>query len=51
MTLDETAKAYGIDTVVRLPINPKLSAACDKGTIELCDVPEMEEFTKKLLGI
>ena len=49
--LDETAKAYGLTNTVRLPINPKLSAACDKGMIELCDVPEMEEFTKKLLDL
>ena len=48
--LDETAKAYGLANTVRLPINPKLAAACDKGMIELCDVPEMEEFTKKLLA-
>ena len=47
--LEETAKVYGITNTVRLPINPKLSAACDKGMIELCDVPEMEEFTKTLL--
>ncbi len=49
--LEETAAAFGIENTVRLPINPKLSAACDKGMIELCEVPEMEEFTKKLLGI
>ena len=49
--LDDTSKAYGLTNTVRLPINPKLAAACDKGMIELCDVPEMEEFTKKLLGL
>lgn len=49
--LDSTAAAFGIKNTVRLPINPKLAAACDKGVIELCDVPEMEAFTKKLLGI
>ena len=49
--LDATAAAFGIKNTVRLPINPKLAAACDKGMIELCDVPEMEAFTKKLLGI
>ncbi len=49
--LDDTAKAYGLTNTVRLPINPKLAAACDKGMIELCDVPEMEEFTKKLLDL
>ena len=49
--LEATAKAFGIENTVRLPINPKLAAACDKGVIELCDVPEMEAFTRKLLGI
>ncbi len=48
--LETTAKAFGIENTVQLPINTKLAAACDKGTIELCDVPEMEDFTRKLLG-
>ena len=47
--LDEAAAAYGVTNTVRLPIDPKLAAACDKGMIELCDVPDMEAFTKKLL--
>lgn len=47
--LEEIAKEYGVENTLRLPINPKLSAAADKGMIELCDVPEMEAFTKRLL--
>jgi Mrp family chromosome partitioning ATPase len=33
--IEETANKYKINTVAKLPINPKLSAACDKGMIEL----------------
>ena len=33
---DDIAKAHGISPVCRLPINPKLAGACDKGMIELC---------------
>lgn len=35
--IDQIASEYGIATYARLPINPKLSAACDKGMIELFD--------------
>lgn len=49
--LRETADKNGINNIIRLPINTKLSAACDKGMIELADVPEFDEFTKKLLNI
>ena len=48
--LEEIAREYGVTNTVRLPIDPKLSAAADKGMVELCDVPAMEAFTKKLLG-
>ena len=33
--VDEAAKRFGISNAARLPINPKLTAACDKGMIEL----------------
>lgn len=33
--IEEIAERYGIKSIARLPIEPKLSAACDKGTIEL----------------
>lgn len=33
--LDEVAAEHDIKTIARLPINPKLAAACDKGMIEL----------------
>ncbi|MBR5410239.1 MAG: Mrp/NBP35 family ATP-binding protein [Clostridia bacterium] len=49
--LDEIAKEFGIGLTARLPVNPKFAAAADKGMLELADVPEMEEFAKKLLEI
>ena len=33
--LEEVAAEYGVDVLGRLPIDPKLAAACDKGMIEL----------------
>jgi len=33
--LAETARAYGVKTAARLPIDPKLAAACDRGMLEL----------------
>ena len=48
--LEDIAKEYSVTNTVRLPIDPKLSAAADKGMIELSEVPEMEAFAKKLIG-
>ncbi|MDF2942035.1 MAG: ATPase involved in chromosome partitioning [Herbinix sp.] len=33
--IEEVASEYGIHTFAKLPINPKLAAACDRGMIEL----------------
>ena len=33
--IDEIAKRYSIETVCKIPIEPKLAAACDAGLIEL----------------
>lgn len=33
--IEETASKYKIPVIARLPIDPRLAAACDKGTIEL----------------
>ena len=35
--IEEVAEKYEIPTFARIPINPKLAAACDKGMIELFD--------------
>ena len=49
--VDEFAEQYGIDTVCRLPINPKLAAACDKGTIELFEGNWLDALSAKLEGM
>lgn len=49
--VDEFAEQYGIDTVCRLPINPKLAAACDKGTIELFEGNWLDDLSAKLEGM
>lgn len=33
--MEEVTKKHSIDIFAKLPIDPKLSAACDKGMIEL----------------
>ncbi len=33
--VEKTASTHGIDVTAKIPINPKFSAACDAGTIEL----------------
>ena len=45
----EIASKHGIRNTVQLPINSKLSAACDKGMIELADCPEFSEFADKII--
>ncbi len=46
--VDEIAAEYGIDCVARLPINPKLAAACDKGMIEMFDGDWLDQMADKL---
>lgn len=35
--IEEIAEEHHLKVLTRLPIDPKISAACDKGMIELCD--------------
>ena len=46
--LDEIAAQHGVQTVARLPINPKLSAAVDKGMIELYEGDWLDGVSKTL---
>ncbi|NLD19598.1 MAG: Mrp/NBP35 family ATP-binding protein [Clostridiales bacterium] len=46
--VEEVAKEYSIDVLGRLPIDPKLAAACDKGMIELFEGDWLEGAVKKL---
>ncbi len=45
---DEIAERYGIPVVAKLPLNPKLAGACDKGMIELYDGTWLDDVTKAL---
>ena len=46
--IDEVAKENGIDTVCKIPINPKLAAACDAGLIELYEGDWLDAITRKI---
>lgn len=41
--LAETADAYGLKVLARLPINPSLAAACDAGKLPDCHVAELDD--------
>ncbi len=49
--IDETAKNLGIDSVSKLPINPKLAAACDKGMIELFEGDWLDALSEKIQNL
>ena len=46
--IEETAKANDIDLIAKLPIDPKLSAACDKGLIELLEADYLDNIVNFL---
>lgn len=46
--IEETAKQFGIETVCRMPVNPKLAAACDKGMIELFEGDWLDSLANKI---
>ena len=46
--IEEFAAKFGIDTIAKLPIDPKLAAACDKGTIELYDGDWLDKLSAKI---
>ena len=45
---EEIAAQYSIPVTAKLPINPKLAGACDKGMIELYDGTWLDDVTKAL---
>lgn len=46
--IDKIAEKHGVQTVARLPIDPKLSAGCDAGMIELFDGTWLDSVMEKL---
>jgi hypothetical protein len=49
--LDEVAKEFGIDTVCKLPIDPKLAELCDNGEIESFTEDNLHAIVKMLRGL
>lgn len=47
--VDEVAKKHGIDIVAKLPMDPAVAAACDKGEIEDYDSAEMDAMVAELV--
>ena len=48
--VEEVARDMGIPVCARLPINPKLAAACDKGMIELFDGNWLDPIVDAICG-
>lgn len=46
--IDEIAESHSIDTVCRIPINPKLAAASDGGMVELFDGDWLDSLADKI---
>ncbi len=46
--IEKLAEDFGVDTVSKLPISPKLAAACDKGMIELFDGNWLDNIADKI---
>lgn len=46
--IDEIAQKHGVETVARIPIDPKLAAACDAGTIESFNGTWLDGVLEKL---
>jgi len=46
--IDEIAEKHNLKVLAKLPVNPKISAACDNGMIELFDGDWLEPVAKVL---
>ena len=49
--LDEVAKEHGLPVLGRIPMNPKLAGACDKGMIELFEGDWLDPAVDAILGL
>ena len=49
--IEEVAKANNLELLGRIPIEPKLAAACDAGTIELFEGDWLNKLTDKLTSL
>ena len=46
--IEETAKQYGLSVLARIPIDPKIASACDKGLVELVDGNWLDEAVETI---
>lgn len=46
--IENVAKKYGIDTVVKMPIDPSVASKCDAGQVEDIQSPEIDNLFKSL---
>jgi Mrp family chromosome partitioning ATPase len=46
--IEAIAEKHNLEVLAKMPIDPKISEACDRGLIEKYDVPHLEGVTKKL---
>lgn len=46
--IDELAKEYNIPLVAKMPVNPKLASACDRGMLELYDGNWLDKIADKI---
>ncbi|MBR3692512.1 MAG: Mrp/NBP35 family ATP-binding protein [Clostridia bacterium] len=49
--VEETAEKYGLEVIGKLPIDPKLAAACDAGLIELFDGNWLDAAAEKIFNL
>lgn len=49
--LEETARAYGVELTARLPIDPKLAAAADRGMIELFEGSWLDALAEGMVDL
>ncbi|MGE4277528.1 MAG: P-loop NTPase, partial [Lawsonibacter sp.] len=47
--IERIAEKHGVQTVARLPIDPKLAAACDAGSIELFEGNWLDELLHTII--
>ena len=49
--VDEIAKGHGLEVLAKLPIDPKLAAACDAGTLEDAELPDLSKACDKISAL
>ncbi|MBR5338214.1 MAG: Mrp/NBP35 family ATP-binding protein [Lachnospiraceae bacterium] len=49
--IDDVAAAHNLKVLDRIPVNPKLAAACDRGMIELAEVEVLNNTVKAIESI